>query len=87
MLSTLRRIVQDVGTARDLQAALDIIVRSVRLAMCTDVCSVYLYDDDSSRYTLMASEGLNRKAVGRVKLSRSEGLVGQVGLREEPINL
>ncbi|MCL6270383.1 phosphoenolpyruvate--protein phosphotransferase [Sansalvadorimonas sp. 2012CJ34-2] len=87
MLSTLRRIVQEVGTARDLQAALDIIVRSVRLAMCTDVCSVYLYDDDADRYTLMASEGLNRKAIGRVTLSRSEGLVGQVGLREEPINL
>ena len=87
MLSTLRRIVQEVGTARDLQAALDIIVRSVRLAMCTDVCSVYLYDDDASRYTLMASEGLNHKAIGRVTLSRSEGLVGQVGLREEPINL
>ena len=87
MLSTLRRIVQEVGAARDLQAALDVIVRSVRMAMCTEVCSVYLYDEDTSRYTLMASEGLNRKAVGRVTLSRSEGLVGQVGLREEPINL
>ena len=87
MLSTLRRIVQEVGAARDLQAALDVIVRSVRMAMCTDVCSVYLYDEDTSRYTLMASEGLNRKAIGRVTLARSEGLVGQVGLREEPINL
>ncbi|MTI15051.1 phosphoenolpyruvate--protein phosphotransferase [Sansalvadorimonas verongulae] len=87
MLSTLRRIVQEVGAARDLQAALDVIVRSVRMAMCTEVCSVYLYDEETSRYTLMASEGLNRSAVGRVTLSRSEGLVGQVGLREEPINL
>ena len=87
MLSTLRRIVQEVGAARDLQTALDVIVRSVRMAMCTEVCSVYLYDEETSRYTLMASEGLNREAIGLVKLARSEGLVGQVGLREEPINL
>ncbi|CAM3412388.1 phosphoenolpyruvate--protein phosphotransferase [Parendozoicomonas haliclonae] len=87
MLSTLRRIVQEVGAARDLQTALDVIVRSVSVAMCSDVCSVYLYNEDTNRYTLMASEGLNRQAVGRVTLGRSEGLVGQVGLREEPINL
>ncbi len=87
MLNTLRRIVQEVGAASDLQAALDVMVRSVRMAMCTDVCSVYLYNEDNTRYTLMASEGLNREAIGRVTLTRSEGLVGQVGLREEPINL
>ena len=87
MLSTLRRIVQEVSAARDLQAALDVIVRSVSVAMCVEVCSVYLYDEDTGCYTLMASEGLNSQAVGRVTLSRAEGLVGQIGLREEPINL
>ncbi len=87
MLTTLRKIVQDVGAARDLQTALDVIVRSVRVAMQTEVCSVYLYDEEASRYTLRANEGFKREAVGKVSLGRSEGLVGQVGLREEPINL
>ncbi|GAA4652710.1 phosphoenolpyruvate--protein phosphotransferase [Kistimonas scapharcae] len=87
MLTTLRKIVQDVGAARDLQTALDVIVRSVRVAMQTEVCSVYLYDEETSRYTLRANEGFKREAVGKVTLGRSEGLVGQVGLREEPINL
>ncbi|KEI69959.1 phosphoenolpyruvate--protein phosphotransferase [Endozoicomonas elysicola] len=87
MLNTLRNIVQEVSSASDLQTALQIIVQRVRGAMKTEVCSVYLYDTESASYTLMASEGLNPSAVGQVTLSHSEGLVGQVGLREEPINL
>ncbi|MCH8499680.1 MAG: phosphoenolpyruvate--protein phosphotransferase [Marinobacter sp.] len=87
MLSTLRSIVQEVNSARDLQEALDIIVSRVQDAMNTEVCSVYLVDPDSNRYILMATEGLYKKAVGRVSLGQSEGLIGLVGSREEPINL
>ncbi|AKO51617.1 phosphoenolpyruvate-protein phosphotransferase [Marinobacter psychrophilus] len=87
MLSTLRTIVQEVNSARDLQEALSIIVSRVQKAMNTEVCSVYLLDPATNRYVLMATEGLYRKAVGRVSLGYSEGLVGLVGSREEPINL
>ncbi|WP_263080920.1 phosphoenolpyruvate--protein phosphotransferase [Endozoicomonas sp. Mp262] len=87
MLNTLRTIVQEVSSASDLQSALFIIVRRVKNAMQAQVCSIYLYDDETAHYTLMATEGLNCSAIGRVTLSYTEGLVGQVGLREEPINL
>ena len=87
MLNTLRTIVQEVSAASDLKAALQIIVHRVRAAMHTEVCSVYLFDEENDLYTLMASEGLNPSAVGRVCLAPSEGLVGLVGSREEPINL
>ncbi len=87
MLTTLRNIVQEVSSASDLQVALQIIVQRVRDAMKTEVCSVYLYDPENTSYTLMASEGLNASSVGQVTLAHCEGLVGQVGLREEPINL
>ncbi|AQZ94608.1 phosphoenolpyruvate--protein phosphotransferase [Halopseudomonas phragmitis] len=87
MLNTLRRIVQEVNAARDLPAALDIIVQRVREAMGTEVCSVYLLDPDTSRYVLMATEGLNKSAVGLVTLASNEGLIGYVGTREEPVNL
>lgn len=87
MLTTLRNIVQEVSSASDLQVALQIIVQRVRGAMKTEVCSVYLYDPENTSYTLMASEGLNASSVGQVTLAHCEGLVGQVGLREEPINL
>lgn len=87
MLSTLRSIVQEVNGARDLQDALEIIVSRVQRAMNTEVCSVYLLDPNTNRYILMATEGLYKKAVGRVSMSPSEGLIGLVGSREEPINL
>jgi phosphotransferase system enzyme I (PtsP) len=87
MLDTLRSIVQEVNAAPDLGAALRIIVRRVRHAMGTEVCSVYLMEPLTERFLFMATEGLNEAMVGRLSLGRSEGLVGLVGLRAEPINL
>lgn len=87
MLDILRRIVQEVSAATDLSDALKVVVARIREAMRTEVCSVYLYDPDSKRYVLMATEGLKQEAVGRVSLSSSQGLVGLVGSREEPINI
>lgn len=87
MLDTLRRIVQEVNNAPDIRSALDFMAQRVRDAMGTEVCSIYLRDDDKERYVLMASEGLKREAVGHVSLGLSEGLVGLVGMREEPVNL
>ena len=87
MLSILRSLVQEVNSARDLNEALDIIVSRVQKAMNTEVCSVYLLDPASNRYILMATEGLYKDSVSKVSLAYSEGLVGLVGSREEPINL
>ncbi|PTU73182.1 phosphoenolpyruvate--protein phosphotransferase [Pseudomonas mangrovi] len=87
MLNTLRKIVQEVNSAKDLKAALAIIVQRVRTAMGSQVCSVYLLDPESNRFVLMATEGLNKKAIGKVSMAPNEGLVGLVGSREEPLNL
>ena len=87
MLGTLRKIVQEVNSAKDLMAALGIIVLRVREAMASQVCSVYLLDPESGRFVLMATEGLNKKAIGKVSMAPNEGLVGLVGSREEPLNL
>ncbi len=87
MLNTLRKIVQEVNVAKDLKAALGIIVLRVREAMGSQVCSVYLLDPDSNRFVLMATEGLNKRAIGKVSMAPNEGLVGLVGTREEPLNL
>lgn len=87
MLDTLRRIVQEVNNADGIRQALELMVRRVRDAMGTEVCSVYLRDERQQRYVLMASEGLKQEAIGHVSLGLSEGLIGQVGMREEPVNL
>ena len=87
MLSLLRRIVQEVNAAPDLLTALDLIVARVADAMGTEVCSIYLLDEQAERYWLMATRGLNPQSIGKVTLGRGEGLIGLVGQREEPINL
>ncbi|USD21182.1 phosphoenolpyruvate--protein phosphotransferase [Microbulbifer variabilis] len=87
MLGSLRSIVQEVNSARDLPAVLEIIVRRVREVMHTRVCSVYLRDKETGNYVLMATDGLLPSAVGQVQLAPDEGLVGNVVTREEPINL
>jgi phosphotransferase system enzyme I (PtsP) len=87
MLNVLKKIVQEVSVAPDLESVLNLIVRRIQRSMATQVCSVYLFDPSDQCYVLMASEGLNKEAVGRVRLSATEGLVGTVVVRAEPINL
>ncbi len=83
----LRLISQEVNAAKDLSAALTIIVKQVRIAMLSHVCSVYLYQPDTDRYVLMATEGLNKRAIGKVSMGSNEGLVGLVGSRAETISI
>ena len=83
----LRRVVQEVVSAGDLITSLDIMVDQVHKEMHTQVCSVYLLDEDRQKYVFMATRGLNAEAVGVVTLDVDEGLVGLVGERAEPVNL
>ena len=87
MLEILRRIVQEVNAAPDLERALQIIVQRVRESIAVDVASVYLKDAERGQYVLSATEGLRKDAVGNVRFNLHEGLVGMVGEREEPVNL
>ena len=87
MLSQLRRIVQDVAQEPVLNNALAGLVSNVKNALKTECCSVYLADYDQQHFMLMATDGLNPEAVGQISIGFSEGLIGWVGQREEPINL
>ncbi|MDO8697017.1 MAG: phosphoenolpyruvate--protein phosphotransferase, partial [Pseudomonas sp.] len=64
-----------------------IIVQRVKEAMGSHVCSVYLLDPETNRFVLMATDGLNKRSIGKVSMAANEGLVGLVGTREEPLNL
>ena len=85
ILQSLSSIVKKVNAAADLQSALEIIVNNVRAVMGTEVCTVYLVDRND-RLVFRATEGLNKAVLGTLSLGFGEGLVGQVALREEPIN-
>ncbi len=87
MLKLLRRIVQEVNAALDLPSALVIMVERVREAIHTQAATIYLIDNHRSQFVLMATDGLNPDAIGKVRIPMNQGLIGLVARREEPINL
>ena len=87
MLTRLREIVEKVAMASSLNDALDVLVNQTCLAMDTEVCSVYLADNDRRCYYLMATRGLKKPRGRTITLAFDEGIVGLVGRLAEPINL
>ena len=87
MLKLLRRIIQEVNAAEDLPTALRLMVERVREAIHTQAASIYLIDNHRSQFVLVATVGLNEKAIGKIRVGVKEGLIGLVARREEPINL
>ena len=87
MLNSLRSILQEVNSASDFGALLEIIVNRVKAVMGTGICSVYLFDAKKQTYVLAATNGLLPEAVGKVSMSSDQGLVGLVAHKAEPLNL
>lgn len=87
MLEAMRRIIQEVNAANNLDEALNLIVCRIKQVMKTDVCSIFLCDTPNQQIVLMATDGLHPSAAGNVRLSFSEGLIGLVATRAEPINI
>ena len=57
------------------------IVELVSLHIKSDVCSIWLYDEDVDELVLRATKGLSQDAVDHVKMKLGEGLAG-VALKE-----
>jgi len=86
VLDTLRRITQELNSAASLDGALDIVVHRVKECLAVDVCSVYLVDTSGASCILMATDGLDPKAIGRIQFRHREGLVGMVVESAQPLS-
>jgi phosphotransferase system enzyme I (PtsP) len=87
MLTTLKRIVQEVNQIPVLDDALACLAERLITALNVDSCSIYLADYEQQHFMLVATEGLAKAAIGQVSVGFSEGLVGLIGQREEPLNI
>lgn len=87
MLTKLKRIVKEVNQTPVLDDALKCVTKSLKEAINVDSCSIYLANYEKQHFILKATEGLAKKAIGQVCIGFSEGLVGLIGQREEPINI
>ena len=87
MLTTLKRIVQEMNQIPALDTALFRLASRVKQTLDVDSCSIYLADYDAQEFILKATDGLHPDAVEQVRIGFSEGLIGLVGQREEPLNI
>ncbi len=77
-LRTLEDISSIILHSHDLHETLDNIVTIVAKRMESDVCSIYLLEDDGETLVLKATKGLAKSAVGKITMKTSEGLSGLV---------
>jgi len=87
VLTSLKKIIQEVSKIPDLDTALARLVTMVKQTMEVDSCSIYLSNQEQSAVVLRATDGLDRAAIGVVSIGLNEGLIGLVGDREEPLNI
>lgn len=87
MLSILKRINQDVSSARDLRDTLDMVVMNLLESVKADTSSVFLWNSEVRRYVLSSNHGFGPNQIGKLSLGANEGIIALVGKREEPINL
>ena len=87
MLATLRSIARGSVATGGLKQCASVFVQMVKDAAQTQCCSIYFADYSQDNFVLMATQGLNPDAVGKFRIGFTEGLVGLVAQREEPINI
>ena len=81
-ISDLANLVSD---SQDIDTFLQRAVRLVAGNLNADVGSIYLYDEPRDELVLAATVGLNPEAVGNVRMSSGEGLIGSTMTRMAPI--
>lgn len=84
-LAFLERVVQATAEQADHAAVLRTIIDETTEATGTQVCSVYLWDEDEKVLVLTATNGLAQSGVGRVRLGLGEGVTGWVAARRSPL--
>ena len=87
MLTKLMEIVREISQKPSLEEALDCVSSRLVEAFDANCCSIYLANHEEQYFRLAATHGLAADAVGRVRIAYSEGLIGLIGQREEPINI
>jgi phosphotransferase system enzyme I (PtsP) len=82
-LHTLQDISALILRSHDLHETINNIVHLVADRAHSEVCSLYLLDEDQHTLVLRASHGLTPESIGKVKLQIGEGLTGKVAAEQQ----
>lgn len=84
-LSFLHEVTQVASGTLDWDDMLRQIIDRTTTAMGAEVCALYLLDKREQRLTLAATNGLNRRGIGRATLRLGEGITGWVAQARVPL--
>lgn len=86
-LQILKSISEVIAANDDLSSVLAAIVDILAENLNTDVCSVYIYNEDEDELVLAATCGLNKDTIGKICLKPGAGITGSAFIHSEVINL
>lgn len=86
-ISTLEDISTLILQSHDLHETLDNIVSLVARRMKSEVCSIYLLEEDGATLVLHATEGLPRETIGKVSMRLGEGLASMAIEEGRPVSI
>ena len=86
-ISTLEDISALILQSHDLSETLNNIVSLVARRMHSEVCSIYLLDEDGETLWLRATQGLTPEAIGMVSMKLGEGLASMAIEQGHPISI
>ncbi len=86
-LEIIRSVAQTMQESATTRPALEAVVKLISDMMEVDVCSIYLFDTETNKLRLSASEGLNRGADSEVSMVPGEGLTGFAYSSGEIVNI
>ena len=84
-LAILRRIVEITNSSLDLKSTLDEVVKALNDMTRADSIFIYLFDENRTRLTLMASKTPHKKELGKVILKAGEGIAGWVARENKTV--
>ncbi len=83
-LAFLQRLAHAAASTQDADELLQLIISEATSAIGTDVCSLYLLTADGQHLLLTATNGLNDRMVGHVRMRVGEGITGWVAESRRP---
>src|SRR5437763_15769495 len=86
-LAFLQRLARAAASEQDPGQLLSLIIRETPSATNADVASLYLVSEDGSQLLLTATNGLNERMVGRVRMKVGEGITGWVAQTRRPASV
>lgn len=87
MLNALRKILQEVNSAHNIDEGLLILVQRIREVIEAQASAVFLVDRRFAEFVLLATKGYSARGVAEVRIDLSEGLLGVIAHKKEPLNL